>query len=137
MRATQHPSQDPALDAAAERARATFGYLWREVTWEERRIVPALGSAAVKAAFADGDVVEHLWLVDLGFDGRTVPRSRFRGADDRYPGHWLSPLPVWPSALDAVLAGELRVTARRALDQLPPRQRAAVVLPASMELAAK
>jgi uncharacterized protein YegJ (DUF2314 family) len=72
VRAHHVPSEDPALAAAYARARATFGYFWREQSWEHRRIVPGLDLAAVKAAFADGDTVEHLWVGDVAFDGITL-----------------------------------------------------------------
>jgi uncharacterized protein YegJ (DUF2314 family) len=61
---------------AAVRAVASFKYLWRELTWEYRRIVPALELSAIKAAFKDPeegrDHVEHLWLTDIEFDGDVV-----------------------------------------------------------------
>lgn len=70
------PSDDPALRAAMERARATFKYLWRELTWEYRRIVPALELSAVKAAFIDDGArpedMEHMWLGEVLFDGSTI-----------------------------------------------------------------
>lgn len=59
-----------------ERARASFKYLWRELTWEYRRIVPAFELSAIKAAFKDpgGDAsqVEHMWLTDIEFDGEVI-----------------------------------------------------------------
>ena len=68
-----HASDDPALAEAMERARRTFKYFWREMTWEARRIVPGVELAAVKAAFNDPDGgpddVEHMWISDLRFDG--------------------------------------------------------------------
>lgn len=70
------PGADPAILAANERARATFKYLWRELTWEYRRIIPALELAAVKSVFGDEgghpDSVEHMWLSDLAFDGEVI-----------------------------------------------------------------
>lgn len=69
------PSGDAAMDAAHERARATFKYFWREVSWERRRIIPALSIAAVKAAFEEGghpDETEHMWLGDVLFDGERI-----------------------------------------------------------------
>jgi uncharacterized protein YegJ (DUF2314 family) len=69
-------ADDSAMGAAMRNARATFKYLWRELTWEYRRIVPALELSAVKAAFADDgggdDDVEHMWLGDVGFDGDVI-----------------------------------------------------------------
>jgi uncharacterized protein YegJ (DUF2314 family) len=70
------PANDPEMDAAMDRARATFKYLWRELTWEYRRIIPALEMSAIKAAFgAEGagpDDVEHMWLGDIEFDGDEI-----------------------------------------------------------------
>ena len=74
-------NSDPEMQAAYERARATFRYFWREMAWERRRIVPALTLGAVKAPFSDGPDaerdddnpgVEHMWMNDVDFDGRTV-----------------------------------------------------------------
>ncbi|HEX2675852.1 MAG TPA: DUF2314 domain-containing protein, partial [Polyangiales bacterium] len=67
---------DPAMAAASAAARATFKYFWRELTWEYRRIVPALPLAAVKMAFRDEgghpDEVEHMWLDTVMFDGDVI-----------------------------------------------------------------
>ncbi len=67
----------PAMQAAAEQARKTFKYFWRELSWEYRRIIPGLGLAAVKVAFAtdpdsEGPEVEHMWINEIQFDGDTV-----------------------------------------------------------------
>ena len=57
-------------------ARATFKYLWRELTWEYRRIIPALGTSAIKAAFNDpgrsSDDTEHMWLSEIAFNGEII-----------------------------------------------------------------
>lgn len=71
------PSPDsPAMEHAMANARVSFKYLWRELTWEYRRIVPALDLAAVKLAFLDPggapEEVEHMWLSQLGFDGDVI-----------------------------------------------------------------
>ncbi|MEQ8459997.1 MAG: DUF2314 domain-containing protein [Sandaracinaceae bacterium] len=69
---------DPEMLEASERARETFRYFWREMTWEARRIIKGCDLAAVKAPFADtddpapDDPVEHMWVADVGFDGCTV-----------------------------------------------------------------
>jgi uncharacterized protein len=71
---------DPELRRASQRARATFRYFWRELSWEARRIVPGLSVAAFKAAFSDQGVasrgtsgpVEHMWVGEVGFDGLTL-----------------------------------------------------------------
>jgi uncharacterized protein YegJ (DUF2314 family) len=74
-------NSDPEMQAAYEKARATFRYFWREVAWEQRRIVPALDLACVKAPFSDGDRarpaegtpdVEHMWMQEIDFDGKFV-----------------------------------------------------------------
>lgn len=72
---------DPEMLAASERARATFKYFWREMTWERRRIVPALDVACVKAAFTDPPgarrdegqpEAEHMWIDNVDFDGKLI-----------------------------------------------------------------
>lgn len=67
------PAVDAAMSAASTEAQRTFKYFWRELTWEQRRIIPGLELSAIKAAFADpgGKVeeVEHMWLGDVTFDG--------------------------------------------------------------------
>jgi len=81
---------DDAMRAAAAEARRTFRFFWREMTWEQRRIVPALDLAAVKVAFWDGDddtpprseEVEHMWVGDVGFDG-----ARLSGTLLNAPNH--------------------------------------------------
>ncbi|HEX5443318.1 MAG TPA: DUF2314 domain-containing protein [Pirellulales bacterium] len=74
-------NSDPEMQRAYQNARATFRYFWRELTWERRRIVPALDMACVKAPFSDGEPaaraddvpeVEHMWLDEVEFDGRFV-----------------------------------------------------------------
>jgi uncharacterized protein len=73
-------SDDPAIREANQKARKTFRYFWRELAWENRRIVPALSIACVKAAFSDkkppkrGDdpQVEHMWLNEIDFDGTQI-----------------------------------------------------------------
>jgi uncharacterized protein YegJ (DUF2314 family) len=60
------------LAEASERARATFKYFWRDLYWEGNRIVPAFHIAGVKIAFEDGDAIEHMWVGDVGFDGKEV-----------------------------------------------------------------
>jgi RNA polymerase sigma-70 factor (ECF subfamily) len=61
--------------------------------------------------------------------GPTVDPDRFRGEDDRYPGHWRAnaePRDWGPES--AALAGEFRALLARALTELPERQRAVVEL---------
>ena len=66
-----------AMQAAAEQARQSFKYFWRELSWEYRRIIPGLGMAAVKVAFptglaGDGPEVEHMWVGEIQFDGDII-----------------------------------------------------------------
>ncbi|MEM7475138.1 MAG: DUF2314 domain-containing protein [Planctomycetota bacterium] len=69
---------DPGMMKAAETARSTFGYFWREMAWEYRRIIPGLSLAAVKFPFWDPDdeseeaTVEQMWVNEVTFDGETV-----------------------------------------------------------------
>lgn len=73
------PDSDPAMQRAKQQARDTFRYFWRELAWEQRRIVPALDLAAVKVAFRDEDgdaqddaPTEEMWLDDVAFDGKHI-----------------------------------------------------------------
>ncbi|CAD72240.1 DUF2314 domain-containing protein [Rhodopirellula baltica] len=78
----QTPGNDSEMKEAAAKARKTFRYFWREMSWEHRRIVPALELAAVKATFTDPPELrskdpdalecEHMWLMDVDFDGRKI-----------------------------------------------------------------
>lgn len=82
------PEDDPAMVQAKERARQTFKYFWRELSWEARRIVPGLSLACVKAPFTDpgpspegGPNAEEMWLNDVGFDGRVVSGTLINSPD--------------------------------------------------------
>ena len=71
----QSPSEDAEMEQAAAKARQTFRFFWREMAWEQRRIVPGLDLAAVKGSFSDppeiraenrgGFEVEHMWLLEV------------------------------------------------------------------------
>lgn len=69
-------SDDPEMQQAHERARQTFKFFWRELSWENRRIVPALTAAIIKAPFSespsDDDRVEHMFVNEIDFDGKDV-----------------------------------------------------------------
>jgi uncharacterized protein YegJ (DUF2314 family) len=65
-------ASDPELAEASARARATFGFFWRELSWEARRIVPAFDAAFVKVAFEERGTVEHMWVAEVGFDGESL-----------------------------------------------------------------
>ncbi len=71
-------AQDPAMEQACQKARESFRYFWRELSWEARRIVPALDMSMVKLPFTDGprtdgnSAYEHMWISDIGFDGDSI-----------------------------------------------------------------
>lgn len=74
-------SSDPDVQKAYDNARATFGYFWRELSWERRRIIPGLSVACVKAPFWDetpadpeseNPGVEHMWMNEIDFDGELI-----------------------------------------------------------------
>lgn len=55
--------------------------------------------------------------------------DRFRGADDRWPGHWAVAPADWSTSPEERLAGkEVTEAAQAAIDALPPRQRMVVLL---------
>lgn len=68
--------ESPQMIEAFKNAQNTFRYFWRELSWEYRRIVPALDLACVKVAFTQdsdkGLVVEHMWINDIDFDGEII-----------------------------------------------------------------
>ena len=43
--------ENELMNHAFEQARSTFKYFWRELYWENRRIIPALDFAMVKVPF--------------------------------------------------------------------------------------
>ena len=70
-------NDDPEMQKAYDQARASFRYFWRECAWEQRRIVPGLDLACVKAPFADpgatdSSQVEQMWVDDVDYDGTRV-----------------------------------------------------------------
>lgn len=71
-------SDSPKMIAAFQQAQATFKFFWRELSWEYRRVIPALNVACVKIAFSQvlpGDeepTVEHIWVNNISFDGDTI-----------------------------------------------------------------
>ncbi len=72
-------NEDPQMQHAFVQARETFGFFWRELAWEMRRIVPALELACVKAPFFDetsGEEgqpeAEQMWISDVNFDGNII-----------------------------------------------------------------
>lgn len=74
-------SDDPAMQEACAAAQRSFKFFWRELSWERRRIVPALGMAAIKLPFTDGPrsdgngEFEMMWVGEVDFDGITLTGS--------------------------------------------------------------
>jgi uncharacterized protein YegJ (DUF2314 family) len=68
--------ESPKMIEAFQKAQETFKYFWRELSWEYRRIIPALDVACVKLAFTqeidNETVVEHMWINDINFDGENI-----------------------------------------------------------------
>lgn len=69
---------DEGMLYANETARRTFKFLWRELSWEQRRIIPGLDLAAVKMPFKNDDrqegepESEHMWISDIDFNGDVI-----------------------------------------------------------------
>jgi RNA polymerase sigma-70 factor (ECF subfamily) len=59
-------------------------------------------------------------------DGPTVDPARFQGAGDPHPGGWRRFPEEWPE--ESFLSREVHTVVARALDGLPPRQRAVVAM---------
>ncbi len=71
------PSDHQEMLKAYEEARNTFKYFWRELSWENRRIVPAHGFSCVKLAFKEAQkksepIVEYMWIGHIAFDGEII-----------------------------------------------------------------
>ncbi len=66
-------------------------------------------------------------LGEDGGDDATVDPDRFLGSGERFPGHWAVPPQSWaPEA--RLLADETLRVVERAIDQLPPAQRAVITM---------
>jgi len=69
---------DQEMLTANHKARESFKYFWRELSWERRRIVPGLEIASVKIIFKDNDAkdgdpsIEHMWINEVNFDGEFI-----------------------------------------------------------------
>ena len=71
-------SEDIEMEKASINARKSFNILWRELSWEIRRVIPAIDLSAVKKAFPTNQnqksnlSVEHIWVGDIAFDGQLI-----------------------------------------------------------------
>jgi len=69
---------DPEMNNANKMAQDEFRYFWREISWERRRIVPALDLECVKIAFRtdseneEAPSFEHMWVGEIDFDGEMI-----------------------------------------------------------------
>lgn len=64
------------MQDAFDLAKSTFKYFYRELFWENRRIVPGLELACIKVAVIDPtldeDNIEFMWANDIEYDGETI-----------------------------------------------------------------
>ena len=109
----QSPESDAGMRLAMEEAQRTLPIFWREVHWENHRIIPFLDMAILKVSFSDdptlvsatasagrGDV-ECMWVTETSFNGV----------------EWSGTLANSPMALTSVQVGErLRFTTERVAD---------------------
>jgi uncharacterized protein YegJ (DUF2314 family) len=78
---------DPEMHQAYQAAQASFRYFWRELSWERRRIVPALDMTVVKLPFTDGPRIdgnsefEQMWIGDIGFNGDSISGNLLNSAN--------------------------------------------------------
>lgn len=62
-------------------------------------------------------------------DDPGVDADRFRGPEDRWPGHWLAPPAAWRAGPEEVaLSAETRRVIERAIEDLSPLQRQVITL---------
>jgi RNA polymerase sigma-70 factor (ECF subfamily) len=68
-------------------------------------------------------------------EGPAMPPETFLDDEHRWAGHWASPVAPWELPEEHVLSSELAAVIRRAIDDLPPGQRAVVALRDGQSLA--
>ena len=118
--------EDPRMKHAYESAQQSFKFFRREISWESRRIVPALDMAMIKLPFTDGPrsdenpEFEHMWCGEVDFDGEFLTgrlinapnwlNSVREGDSVRSP---LSHLSDWMMAVDGVAYGGYTVNLMR------------------------
>jgi RNA polymerase sigma-70 factor (ECF subfamily) len=59
-------------------------------------------------------------------EGPSVPPDRFRGEEERWPGHWSEPPEPWPDA--RVESSEMLALVREGIERLPEAQRTVMTL---------
>jgi RNA polymerase sigma-70 factor (ECF subfamily) len=125
--ADEHAAQDVVQEAWLGVVRGIGEFQERSSlrTWVYRIVINRAKTRGVRDARTLP--ASSLALTDEDF-GPTVDPSRFRGADERYPGHWHSQPPAWPSPEDDAIAKETRRQLIAALAGLPTRQRIVVTL---------
>ncbi|SEC25610.1 Uncharacterized conserved protein YegJ, DUF2314 family [Tenacibaculum sp. MAR_2009_124] len=73
-----YAQQDELMKQASLDAQTNFKYFWRELYWEQRRIVPAHDFAMVKVPFQQKfsrekeTLVEHMWVNNISFNGEVI-----------------------------------------------------------------
>lgn len=65
---------------------------------------------------------------ELEDEGPSVPPERFRGADDRWAGHWATPPEEWGRPEHELLSAETRAVIAHAIAALPEGQRRVITL---------
>jgi uncharacterized protein YegJ (DUF2314 family) len=70
--------EDAEMTQASAAAQHSSRFFWRDLSWERRRIIPALDMAMIKLPFTDGTrsdgnpEVEYMWADGIEFDGITL-----------------------------------------------------------------
>lgn len=117
---------DPDINLASNKARESFKYFWRELSWEKRRIIPGLDISAVKLGFPTGKVtdsapsVEHMWVGNVKFDGLKVSGDLLNdpkwidgiGSGDRIVMGF-NDIDDWIYSIDGMVYGAYTVNAMR------------------------
>jgi RNA polymerase sigma-70 factor, ECF subfamily len=93
-------------------------------TWVYRILV----STAKKRGVREKRSVPWSSVADPADGGPTVDPTRFRGAEDPYPGGWREFPAAWASPEEFALSGEIQTVLAAVLDELPGRQRAVLAL---------
>ena len=90
-------------------------------------ILRILVNCAKARGAREGRSVPMSALADSGTEeGPSVPADRFRGDDERYPGHWSDPPEPWPDA--QVESSEMVALVREGIEMLPEAQRTVMAL---------